>query len=122
VDAGHMKAYLVLGCNGHMDQDGFLSCSGVDNPILDLSNIPKDERDKAVKFLNDVCGLFDGPVYEHNKAINIVDMFYRDMGLISEDILFKIQNFTRMHKICGMYLILIMKEDYNVSGRKRRLE
>lgn len=116
-----MKAYLVLGCNGHMDQGGFLNCSGIDNPILDISALNKDKREDAVKFFNEVCGLFDGPIYDHNKSINIINMIYRDKGLIEEDVLFKIQNFTRMHKACGLYLILIMKEDYNAAGRKRKL-
>jgi hypothetical protein len=114
-----VQVYLVFGCNGFQDDDGFISCHGVANPILDLSKIPKETRVKVIKFLDEVCELFDKPIYDTNYCSNVIGILYRDHGVISEETLHKIQAFLQMHKICGLYMMLMFKEDYVHVGRQK---
>ena len=109
-----MQAYIVLGCNGHVDLDGFLYCDSVNNPIVDLSRIKKEERERLDKFLDSACSLYDEVCHDYNKCINIITYLYKNFNIISEDKLKKIQAFLRMHKICGVYMLIVLKEDYNV--------
>jgi hypothetical protein len=106
-----IDAYLILGCNGHTDNDGFVHCNCVSNIILDIS----ESSDKVEKFLDNACGLFDGPIFDYNKCTNAVSMLYKDYGEIKPAMLFKIQSFFRLHKTCGIYLVLILKEDYHAG-------
>ena len=112
-----MNAYILLGCNGYVGKDSFLFCKSVKNPIIDLSKITKDEREKIINFLDDACGLFDSVCYNYNKCINIINMLYRQFGIISEESLHEIQAFLKMHKMCGIYIMLIMKEDYDARRK-----
>ena len=108
-----MKAYLILGCNGNSDKAGFIYCKSANNPILDLSKISKDIYDKLLDFLDNTCGLFDRPCFDYNKTVNIINFLYKNFGIISEENLHKIQSYIKMHKTCGLYIMLILKEDYN---------
>jgi hypothetical protein len=108
-----LSAYLVLGCNGHSDTDGFLNCTGISNIIIDLQSLDDSEYLRLLDFLERSCNLFDEPVYNRNKVSNILSMIHRDYNSISHSMLFNIQSFMQMHKRCGHYLLLIMKEDYN---------
>lgn len=108
-----MKAYLILGCNGHSDKSGFIYCRSCNNPLLDLAKIKREEYDKVLDFLERSCSLFDRPCYDHNKCVNIINYLYRNFSIISEDKLHKVQAFIKMHKSCGTYLMLILKEDYD---------
>tara|TARA_B100000131_G_scaffold323209_1_gene380531 strand:+ start:3768 stop:4097 length:330 start_codon:yes stop_codon:yes gene_type:complete len=109
-----LQAYIVLGCNGHVDLDGFLYCDSISNPIIDLTNVKAEDRDRLYEFLENACELFDKVCHDYNKCINIITYLYKNFNLISEDKLHKIQAFIRMHKICGVYIMLVLKEDYNV--------
>ncbi len=108
-----MEAYLILGCNGHTDSEGFVNCRGIANPIVDLSKIPHDDYAKLVKFLDQACGLFDRPIYNHNKCTNTLSMIYKNFNLIDQNLLYKVQNCFKLHRQCGLYLILLMKEDFD---------
>jgi len=109
-----MNAYVLLGCNGFTDTEGFLFCNSITNHIVDLSKIKYDEKERVINFLDKACGLFDAACYDYNKCINIVNFLYRQYGIIDEDGLHKIQAFLKMHKRCGIYVMLILKEDYSV--------
>ena len=109
-----MQAYIILGCNGHVDLDGFLYCNAISNPIVDLSKVKKEDKDRLVSFLENACALFDEVCHDYNKCVNIITYLYKNFNVINEDKLKKIQAFLRMHKICGVYMLLVMKEDYNV--------
>ena len=111
--ADRLKAYLVLGCKGHTGQDGFIECSGVSNPIIDLEVINGDNYDRIIPFLETACDLFDTPMYNSNKVSNALNMLHRDLSGLAPSMLFNVQQFIRMHKKCGPFLILIMKEDYD---------
>jgi hypothetical protein len=109
-----MDAYIFLGCNGLTDAERFAYCSGLTNPIVDLSKVPSESREKLEAFLDDACGLFDTACYDYNKCINIVNFLYRQFSIIDEDMLHKIQAFLKMHRRCGLYIMLMLKEDYDV--------
>lgn len=108
-----LKAYLVLGCRGHAEQDGFINCSGVSNPIIDLEKVDEVKYDRIMHFFENACDLFDAPMYNSNKVSNTLNMLHRDYSAIPPSMLFNVQHFIRMHKKCGPFLILILKEDYN---------
>lgn len=108
-----MKAYLVLGCNGNSDKEDFIYCSSCSNPIIDLAKVKKENYDKLMEFLDNSCSLFDRPCFDYNKTVNIINFLYKNFSIISEEKLHKIQAFIRMHRSCGIYIMLIMKEDYN---------
>lgn len=111
-----MDAVILLGCNGHVGEDRFVYCNGIVNPIADLSKVPFDSRKKLETFLDKACGLFDETCSDYNKCINIVNFLYRQFGIIDEDMLHRIQGFIRMHKRCGIYIMLMLKEDFYVRN------
>ena len=119
-----MQAYLVLGCNGSFKRcsqvsppNDFTFCGGLSNPILDLSLIPKDKYNKIISFLDMACGLFDKIERDKNKVSNIINFLCKTYGVIGENTTRNIQMFMHMHKHCGFYLILIMKEDLECLTR-----
>ena len=111
-----MRAFLILGCNGHSErysgEYGFTYCQSVKNPILDLTRIPIENKKKVIEFLDTSCGLFDFIQHDRNKVSNIISLLYRRFDAFDEDCLHRIQAFIHMHKRCGVYLMLITKEDY----------
>ena len=109
-----MDAYLLLGCNGHVDEERFRYCGSTCNPIIDLSSIESGSKDSVINFLDRACDLFDSACYDYNKCVNVINLLYRQFSIIDEDTLHKIQAFLRMHKMCGIYIMLILKEDYHV--------
>lgn len=112
-----LDACLVLGCNGHSGNDGFMTCTGVSNIIINLKDVDDDSYDKLVNFLEGACSLLDEPMYNRNKIANSLNIIHRDHGIIPHTMLFNIQNFMQMHRKCGHYMLLIMREDYNNYGR-----
>lgn len=108
-----LNTYLLLGCNGFKDSNSFVYCNSVVNSIVDLSNINSEDKEKVFNFLENACGLFDAPCYDYNKCVNIINFLYRQFSIIDEDGLHKVQAFLRMHKMCGLYVMLTPKEDYD---------
>ena len=108
-----MNAYLLLGCHGFTDSEDFTYCNSVVNPIVDLSKIRIETKEKAVSFLDNACGLLDAACFDYNKCVNIINLLYRQFSIIDEDMLHRIQAFLKTHKRCGVYVMLILKEDYN---------
>jgi hypothetical protein len=100
-----------MGCNGNTIKNEFINCNGIENIIIKLSEIDEQNYGRVIDFFDKACGLFDAPVNNHNKCTNIVTMLYRDYGIINDEMLYRIQFFIKMHKPCGIYLFLIMKED-----------
>tara|TARA_B100000700_G_C14950838_1_gene811568 strand:- start:834 stop:1211 length:378 start_codon:yes stop_codon:yes gene_type:complete len=107
-----MDAFVLLGCNGFVDDNRFTYCNSIVNPIVDLSKVPQGSRKKLETFLDNACGLFDSACYDYNKCINIVNFLYRQFGIIDEDMLHRIQGFLKMHKKCGIYIMIMLKEDF----------
>jgi len=115
-----MDAYILLGCNGLADTKGFVYCNTMVNPIVDLSEVPLDSREKLEHFLDNACGLFDAACYDYNKCINIVNFLYRQFSIIDEGMLHRIQAFLKMHRKCGLYIMLMLKEDYYVRRKSTK--
>lgn len=109
-----LDAFLILGCGGYQSKDGFLSCKSIENAIIDLSKIEDHKYDRLIDFLDRTAKLFDKPTLDYNKIVNILNFLYKVIEVIDEDMLINIQKFIRLHKECGLYLIVLMKEDYNV--------
>ena len=112
-----LDAYILLGCNGRASSEKFIFCNSVANPIINLKNLKKEDKEKVINFLDNACGLFDGVCHNYSKCINIINMLYRQFSIISEESLHEVQAFIRMHKSCGIYIMLIMKEDYDVRHK-----
>lgn len=112
-----MNAFILLGCNGLVGEDRFVYCNSVVNPVVDLSKVPSDSKLKLENFLDKACGLFDSACTDYNKCINIVNFLYRQFSIIDEDTLHKIQSFLKMHKKCGIYIMIMLKEDFDVRRK-----
>ncbi len=108
---GQLKAYLVLGCNGCSSKE-FCLCPGVENIVLDLEALEKEKYTKIIDFLDSTCELFNSVTNDHNKCVNILSMLYRIYDAYDSKKLSSIQNFIKMHKECGIWIMLILKEDY----------
>lgn len=74
---------------------------------MDVSILEEWKRIKVMDFLDRGAGLFSGPVEDHNKAFNVLNILYRDFGIIDMDLVVKIQKFFQQHKECGVYVVLI---------------
>jgi hypothetical protein len=111
-----LDAYLILGCNPNVDPQGFQYCGGTHNAIIDFSEIVKIKKTTLLDFLDEACRLFDSPEYNYNACVNIVTMLYRDYECFDENYLHKLQQYFRLHKSCGVYIMLMTKEDYNNVG------
>lgn len=110
-----LDACLILGCNGYALNKKFAACLGIENIILELTVLDQENYEIIVKFFEKACGLFDAPVNDYNKCVSIITMLHRDYGIINQDTLKHIQFFLKMHKSCGIYLLLIMREDFGVK-------
>ena len=108
-----LEAYLVLGCNGFKGSDGFIQCHGVENPIIDLSIITQENYESLLEFFDNACDLFSRPMNSHNKCVNTLGILYRKYKVYDEAMLHNIQSFIKTHKKCGVWLMLVMKEDLN---------
>lgn len=107
-----MKILLILGCNGLSDKDRFVYCKSVCNPILKLTGLEPGTKKQVIDFLDKACGLFDGPCSDYNKVVNIINLLNKNFGIIKEENLHKVQAFIKMHRSCGLYLMLMLEEDY----------
>lgn len=108
-----MDILLLLGCHGLGDKDGYVYCRGVANPVINLSYLGGKEKEKVIQFFDDACGLFDAPCNDYNKCINIINFLYKKFSIIEEEKLHKIQSFIRMHKTCGIYMMLIPGDEFD---------
>jgi hypothetical protein len=109
-----LKAYLVLGCNGFLDKNGILYCNSISNPIIDLEKLNELDRKNVLNFLEHVCNIFDKPCIDYNMVGNSINLLHKKFYVIDEKLIPSIQSFLRMHKTCGVYLMLVLKEDYDV--------
>ncbi|KKL92217.1 hypothetical protein LCGC14_1886910 [marine sediment metagenome] len=104
-----MKGYTILGCDGRQD-DGFKTCSGVRNIILDLEKIEASENYlELIKYLDKVPKIFDGPCFKPHIISNAICKMY-EMGYISDKLHQYIAHFYGMHRLCGLILECCPKE------------
>jgi len=100
--------YLVLGCYGREDE-GFVSCSGVRNKILKI--YPELEKGPELYEYIEALRLFQKPLIDYNAirrvVFNIQEKYYQNIKPIWAIKQFRlIENFTLVHKMCGLYLEL----------------
>jgi len=104
-----MRAYIILECEGRQDE-GFYSCSGVKNTIVDLEKERASENYiELIKYLDKVPKLFEGPCFKAHIISNAVYKMY-ELGYISEKMHKYIAHFYQMHKRCGLILRAEPKE------------
>lgn len=107
-----LDAFLVLGCNGSKISKNFTLCKGVSNPIIDLSSLSESNYLEIIDFFDNACNLFDTTMNDYNKCINTIAYLHRKHEAFSKDTINNIQSFTKMHKDCGIWIMLILKEDF----------
>ena len=107
-----MRLFLILGCWGR-EEDGFISCSGISNKILELTQ--QTERNRMIiDFLDDTYRLFDKPLYSnvHTALFGIQDKFSSTGFPVFSKVEFhRIEAFCQMHAKCGLYLKLGLEEE-----------
>jgi hypothetical protein len=108
-----MQAYLVLGCNGF--NNNFCHCSSVKNIILDLEKIDLEVQEKILDFFDSTCELFDEIMTNPNKISNTLNLLHKNFNVFSVELLRNIQLFHSQHRAHGLYLALVLKEDYHGS-------
>ncbi len=109
------ELHVVLGCFGRTD-DGFVSCSGIDNIILKIK--PSDPNYEEIMDYLDKMQLFDRQVMNYNAARhfihNMQDKFdLPTKRLWSEKMFMLYQKFVIDHKDCGVFVKLQLPDDEN---------
>ena len=106
-----MRAWLVLGCDGHTDKDtGFCMCPSVENIILDLEKIRKTYHYlDFIRYLDRVPKLFNGVCAKPNLVTNAVYKAY-EYGYMEERLYNFIGYFYKRHAHCGIILYIKPKD------------
>jgi len=109
------ELHVVLGCFGRTD-DGFVSCSGIENIILKIR--PSDPNYEEIMDYLDKMQLFDRQVMNYNAARhfihNMQDKFdLPTKRLWSEKMFMLYQKFVIDHKDCGVFVKLQLPDDEN---------
>lgn len=103
---------LVLGCFGRQDH-GFISCSGIENKILNISSLIEHYND-IMDYL-DSCRLFDRPMFEMQAIRHLIfnmrdryDQIASGKRIWSEPEFLLYQKFLIDHRLCGLYVKLVL--------------
>lgn len=112
--------YLVLGCNGRIDEK-FITCSSVSNPIL-LIDENLEDYDLIIKYLKTI-NLFNRKIINYNFVRNVLFKMQNSFmqghkNLWNAKVFRLIENFTIMHGPCGIYLALEFLEELPSLGDK----
>lgn len=106
-----LNACLILGCNGFKSEDGFQHCNSIYNVILDMDTLDQNEYNEIINFLDQACDLFSSPMYDYNKCTNALSLLYKNYKVFDIKKLHNIQAFLKNHKTCGIWIMLLLKED-----------
>jgi hypothetical protein len=98
-----------MGCNGY-SINNFVLCNKIENFVINLSELEDNKSSNVLDFLDKSCKMFDMMIDDQNEISNIVNILYRKYNIISSMDLELIQNFIFMHKRCGLYITLKIKE------------
>jgi len=107
-----MKVCLVLGCWGR-ERNGIVICSGIENEILDVT-VRSGRNLAIVDHLDKQYGMLDRPLYENvHTAIFGVKNKFDEVGkpVFSDAVFQAIEDFCVIHRKCGVYLRLDLKEE-----------
>ncbi len=105
-----LEACLILGCYGYVNLN-FNYCSKVSNIIFDLTKLSEENYLKILEFLDHACDLFSKPMNDYNKCVNALSLLYSTYHAYDAEMLHRVQHFLKMHRNCGIWLMLVMKED-----------
>jgi hypothetical protein len=104
--------FLVLGCFGRRDNN-FVSCAGVENRILKVTTA-LEHYNEAMDYF-DACRLFDRPMFEMQAIRHFIfhmqdrfDQLGAGKRLWSESDFTLYQKFLIDHRLCGLYVKLIL--------------
>lgn len=104
------ELYVILGCFGRVD-DGFVSCTGIENQILGVGKHVEHHNEMMDYF--DSCRLFDRAMFEYSAirhfVHNLQDRFDQvavGKRLWSEKQYTLYQKFIIDHRFCGLYVRL----------------
>jgi hypothetical protein len=104
--------HLILGCFGRKDHN-FISCAGIENRILCVSASLEHYNEMMNYF--DTCRLFDKPMFEmqaiRHFIFNLRDRFDQVVvgkRLWSESEFELYQKFIIDHRLCGLYIKLVL--------------
>lgn len=105
--------YLVLGCFGRCD-DGFISCKGIENKILKISQDLEGYENMMDYFSS--CRLFDRPTFELNAVrhliFNLQDKYDQKLTRLWPEKNFNLyQKFIIDHRPCGVFAKLILESE-----------
>lgn len=112
--------YLVLGCFGRCD-DGFISCKGIENKILKISQNLEGYQNMMDYFSS--CRLFDRPLFELNAVrhliFNLQDKYDQKLNrLWSEKNFHLYQKFIIDHRPCGVFIKLILEPEQLLTKKE----
>lgn len=106
-----LEACVVLGCSGSILEHKFCLCQGTSNKIIDLTLLDEDVYKDVLTFLEQACDLFNSVMCDYNKCVNCLSLLYQNYNAFDQKMLFNIQSFLKLHRNCGVWIMLIMKED-----------
>lgn len=101
-----MNVNLIFGCHGHKDSSGFIQCNSCSNILFNFKEIPREDLNTVIDFLDNACNLFDYICNDTTKTINILNLMQKKYYKFPENKLHSIQYFMKQHKACGLYLMI----------------
>ena len=109
--------YLVLGCFGRRDGK-FISCPGVDNPILNINSTALFNYNDMMSYL-DSHRFFDKPMFDYNGVrhllFNLRDKFEQPAKPLWSNQEFDLfQKFIISHRHCGTFLKLVLATENDI--------
>ena len=107
-----LSLYLILGCNG-LENKVFKLCNKTENIILNFDNMDLTDYTKVIFFLDSACEMVDYEMSDYNKIANVISILHTKYKVFNQESLLNIQKYIKMHKDCGLYLILSLQEDYD---------
>ena len=98
---------LILCCDGKV-KNNLTHCPKTSNTLVNLSKLKNSEQ--VINYLDSVVNLFDNDESDYNKCFSTINTLGRTFDVFDLDKLSNIQQYLRMHKGCGIKLMLIIKE------------
>ncbi len=104
---------LILTCGG-LKLNDIILCSSTANTIINFDRHFDELRlEKIMDFLDYSCNLFDGPIIDINKAVNVLRMFKDQYALIDDKLWDTLHIWLPQHKRCGIVLSLCLNDNVN---------
>lgn len=104
------KLYLMMGCWGRIENNGFVMCKSACNRILEVTPELSEDYEDIIEYFRS-CRLFERKVMDYNAVRNVLfrmqDKFNRGYKRLWDEKYFRmLELFSINHKNCGIYLDL----------------